>query len=255
MTGAVDQKTYWGLGELVMWIRTRNHERVAALSDMSEEEAMRVAMFAFKARLDRTPLPSLLVANSDADREGAAPQGDGKSSHIDGPISMPPDQAFDDLHRKMHSSRVQMTAIRCDGSSDQQIPVPPAEQNDLIFRLSPRHPVAAVGLWSRSRNILVWRSPQFLRANGMQVWPAPNTKTAAVSGAVLRHLREIMTPEAPLTKLEAQRRCLAEVPNAYPGAFKKAWVELETSYKRGRGKHGARGHWRIGKPPNETSGQ
>ena len=70
MTGAVDQKTYWGLGELVMWIRTRNHEWVAALSDMSEEEAMRVAMFAFKARLDRTPLPSLLVANSDADREG-----------------------------------------------------------------------------------------------------------------------------------------------------------------------------------------
>ena len=29
MTRAVDQKTYWGLGEIVMWIRTADHERVA----------------------------------------------------------------------------------------------------------------------------------------------------------------------------------------------------------------------------------
>jgi len=55
-----------------------------------------------------------------------------------------------------------------------------------------------------------------------------------VCGAILRHLREITTPEAPLTKLKAQERCLSEVPNAYPGAFKRAWAELETSCKRGR---------------------
>src|SRR5262249_50221492 len=53
------------------------------------------------------------------------------------------------------------------------------------------------------------------------------TKTAADSGAILRHLREIITPEAPLTKLEAKRRRLAEVPNAYPEAFEKAWAQLE----------------------------
>jgi hypothetical protein len=49
-------------------------------------------------------------------------------------------------------------------------------------------------------------------------------------------------PEAPLTKSEAQATMMAEVPNAYPGAFKKAWIQLEPSLKRGRGKHGSRAH-------------
>jgi hypothetical protein len=121
--------------------------------------------------------------------------------------------------------------------------VPPVDLHDLIFLLVPGHPVAPVGLWSRSRrNTLVWRSPQFLSTAGVRVWPARNTKTAAVYGAILRHLREIVTPEAPLTKREAQRRCLAEVHNAYPEAFKKVWTVLEPSCKRGRGKHGPRGH-------------
>jgi hypothetical protein len=60
--------------------------------------------------------------------------------------------------------------------------------------------------------------------------------------AILRHLRQLMTLEAPLTKLEAQQRCMAEVPNAYPEAFKKAWAQLEPSRKRARGKHGRRAH-------------
>jgi hypothetical protein len=51
----------------------------------------------------------------------------------------------------------------------------PLALNDLIFRLSPGHRLAAVGLWSRSRDTLVWRSPQFLRADVMRVWPARNT--------------------------------------------------------------------------------
>jgi terminase large subunit-like protein len=38
-----------------------------------------------------------------------APQGNGKSSRIDGPIMMGPGQALDDLFRKVHSRRVQMT--------------------------------------------------------------------------------------------------------------------------------------------------
>jgi hypothetical protein len=72
--------------------------------------------------------------------------------------------------------------------------------------------------------------------------PARNRKTAATTHAILRHLRQLMTPEAPLTKLEAQQRCMAEVPNAYPEAFKKAWAQLEPSCKRARGKHGRRAH-------------
>jgi len=90
MTRAVDQKTYWGLGEIVMWIRTGDHERVAALSDLSEEDAMALAMFTDiarlseteamvlavfldKARLEPRPLLGLTATNSDADREPAAP--------------------------------------------------------------------------------------------------------------------------------------------------------------------------------------
>jgi hypothetical protein len=87
--------------------------------------------------------------------------------------------------------------------------------------------LAPVGLWSRSRRTLVWKSPQFLRVDVVRRWPARNTKTAAVSGAILRHLREIMLPEAQLTKPVAQKQCMAEVPNAYPAAFNKAWAALD----------------------------
>ena len=61
MTRAVDQKTYWGLGEMVMWIRTRDHERVAAMSDLSEEDAMALAMFTDIARLSETEAMVLAV--------------------------------------------------------------------------------------------------------------------------------------------------------------------------------------------------
>src|SRR5205085_10690152 len=112
-----------------------------------------------------------------------------------------------------------MTGIRCDGSSDARIPVPLAETNDLIFRLMPSHSVAPMGVWSRTGWTLLWRSPQFFRTDAVRAWPALNTKTVAVSAAMLRHLREIMSAEAPLTRPEAKRRCMAEVPNAYPEAF------------------------------------
>jgi len=244
MTRAVDQKTYWGLLETVRWICTRDEDRVAAMWDMSEEDGIAPAMFGgVKPQLDLSSLLRLAGTNFDADGKAAVPEGARESSRIDGPIMMLPSQALDDLLRKVHSRRVQMIAIRCHGSSDKQTEVSPVGLNDLIFHLVPDHPVARVGFWSRSRrNTLVWRSPQFLRADVIRVWPARNTKTAAVCGAILRHLREIMTPEAALTKLEARRRCLADVLNAYPAAFEKAWAELEPSLKRRRGKHGPRGH-------------
>jgi hypothetical protein len=241
MTNAVDYQTFWGLGEMVMWIRTRDVERVAAMAGLSETDAMVLALFTCRARLHPRLLARLSVTNFDSDRQAAAPHENGEASEISEPGMMDPNRALDDLHGKIHSRRVQMTAIRCDGSSDEQTPVPPVELNDLTFRFIPGNAVAPVGLWSRSRGVLVWRSPQFLRANGLRVWPARNKKTATVSGAILRHLRKIMSREAPITKSEAQRRCLTEVPNAYLGAFKKAWAELEPSCKRGRGKHGPRG--------------
>jgi hypothetical protein len=145
------------------------------------------------------------------------------------------------VQRKPRSGCLSLAAIKHGRDSNEQIPVPPAELNDLVFRFSPDLPIASVGLWPRSRGFVVWRSPQFLRSDVVRVWPSRNTKTAVVSSAILCHLREIMKPEAPLTKLEAQRRCMAEVSNAYPEAFKRAWVQLEPSFKRGRGKHGPRG--------------
>jgi hypothetical protein len=180
------------------------------------------------------------TTNTDADLEAAASPDKDKATRVEVPVPMPPDTPLDDLQRKLRSGCLSLTAIRCGQDRDEQIPVPSAELNDLIFRLIPDYPVAPVGLWSRSRRLVAWGSPQFLRSDVVRVWPARNTKTAAVSAAILRHLREIMMPEAPLTKPEAQRRCMAEVPNAYPGAFKRAWMQLERSLKRGRGKHGSR---------------
>src|SRR5256885_1968823 len=116
-----------------------------------------------------------------------------------------------------------------------------SEEDKIALALFGIRPMT-VGLWSRSYGSLVWSSPQFLRADVMRAWPARNKKTAATAHAILRYLRQIMTPKTPLTKLEAQRRCMAEVHHAYPEAFKKAWAVLEPSCKRGRGKHGPRSH-------------
>jgi hypothetical protein len=110
-------------------------------------------------------------------------------------------------------------------------------------------------LWSRSRGILLWRSPQFLSADVISAWPARKLKPASVSTAILHRLQEIMTPEAPLTKAEARQRCLAEVPKAYPAAFEKAWAKLDPSCKRGRGKHSRKENSRTGNLRNETSGR
>ena len=233
MIVAVDAKTYWDLGDTVMWICTRDEQRVAAMWDMNENDKLSLALFGMRVRRDIRSPPGPSGSNLGAGWGPAAPQGNDR----------PSGEGLEDLGdvlRKVHSGHVRMTAIRCDGASDRQIAVPLAELNDLSFRLIPGHAVAPVGLWSRWRDILVWRAPQFLRVDVVRAWPARNTKTAAVSVAILRHLREIMTPEAPLTKVEAQRRCLAEVTNAYPEAFKKAWAELDPSRKRARGKHGPR---------------
>jgi hypothetical protein len=220
-----------------MWIRTRDYEWLAAISELSETEAMMRAMFALNTPVYPRSLRFSTVS-SDDDRNVATPAGNNQCVRIDGPA----DTALDDLQRKLRSGRLQVTAIKCGVRSEERIPVPLADLNDLTFRFTPDDPIAPVGLWSRSCGTLVWRSPQFLRVDVIRVWPARNTKTAAVSGAILRRLQEIMLPEAPLTKFEAQQRCMAEVTNAYPAAFKKAWAELDPSRKRERGKHGSRIH-------------
>jgi hypothetical protein len=229
MTSYLDRKAYWDLMETACWICTRDEQRVAGLRDRSDEEKMALTLFAVRVpRVIYSP-PGASGSNVGAELGPSPLRGDWENS-----------LALNELLAKVQSGHVQMTGIRCDGSSDAQFPVPLAETNDLRFRLIPTHTVAPAGVWSRTGWTLVWRSPQFLRADVVVAWPARNTKTAAVSAAILRHLREIMSAEAPLTKLEAQRRCMAEVPNAYPEGFKKAWAELDPSCKRRRDKHGPR---------------
>jgi hypothetical protein len=224
---------------MVMWIRTRDHERVRTMSDLSDPDAIVPAMFTFKTRLDPSLLP-WSVTDGDADGVATELPSGGEAPDIDDrPATLSWAEALDDLFRKIRSGRVAMTAIKWRGNSDDQRPIPPAELNDLEFRFVPDYPVAAVGLWSRSLDTLCWRSPQFLRADGIRVWPARRTKTIAVSGAILHHLKNIMIPEA-LTKPQARQRCLTEVPNAYLAAFEAAWKQLDPSLKRGRGKHGPR---------------
>jgi hypothetical protein len=238
----VDQKAYWGLGEVAMWIRTRDYERLAAISELNETEAMARAMFTDSTAVDPRSLWRFSTMKPDADPEVAATPGSNQSARIERAVLIPADRVLDDLQRKLRSGRLQVTAIKCGERGEERIPVPLADLNDLTFRFTPGDPIASVGLWARSRGALAWRSPQFLRVDVVRVWPARNTRTAAVAGAIRRRLQEIMLPEHPLTKLEAQQRCMAEVANAYPAAFKKAWIELDQSCKRGRGKHGPRIH-------------
>jgi hypothetical protein len=226
-----DRKTYWDLLETLRWIATRDERRVAALRDRSDEEKMALAHSGMRTPRAVHSLPGPSGSNLGAELEAPALQGDGAAS-----------DPLNDVHAKVQSASVHMTAIRFHGGTDEQIPVPLAELNDLRFLLIPSYTVAPVGLWSRTGWTLVWRSPQFLRADVVRAWPARNSKTAGVSVAILCHLRKIMSAEAPLTRAEAQRRCMAAVPNAYPEAFKKAWAELDRALKRGRGKHGRRAH-------------
>ena len=143
------------------------------------------------------PAASGLTRRDIGDLVTTARRGKLEISRRDDPMGVGRRSTFDDLLRRVHSGRVRMTAVRCSGHPDKQVAVPLAELNDLEFRLTPGHSVAVCGLWSRSRDVMVWRSPQFLRTDVVNEWPAARTKTAAVRMAMLRHLREIMVPEAP----------------------------------------------------------
>jgi hypothetical protein len=78
-----DQKTYWGLAELVMWIRTRDYQAVAAISELSETEAMVQALFIYRTPLDPRSLSRFWTTNTDADREPVAPPDRIKSARVE----------------------------------------------------------------------------------------------------------------------------------------------------------------------------
>jgi hypothetical protein len=99
MTDAVEHKRYWGLAEILMWIRSRDHERVAAMSDLSENDAMTLALFSYRARLDPRSLPRLRATSSNSDHEAAVLNENGKSSDPDVRSVMDPNRALNDRSR------------------------------------------------------------------------------------------------------------------------------------------------------------
>jgi hypothetical protein len=235
---AKDYTTYWNLVETLHWICTRDWDPDELAWDINGEN--RIPLAASNAVFDPRSLPLLLEYGFEADCEAALQPAGGKSPDIEESGLIGPSGALNYLLRQAYSRRIRMTAIECDRYRVKQVALPRAELNDLEFRIAPGHRIAKVGLWSCSRNTLMWRSPQLLRADVIRVWPARTNKRAAISAVILRHLQAIMSSAARLTRAEAQQRCLVEVPNAYPEAFKKAWALLDASYKKARGEHRSR---------------
>ena len=213
------------------------------MGDINEKKLTLPAIFAAEAVSGTHALWVLAKNDFTDDSEPAARQADRKSLNVNEADIIAPSQALNYLLQQVRSRRIRMTAIKCDRHRTNQVPVPPAELGGLEFRITSDHWFAKVGLWSPSHNTLMWRSPQFLRSDIIRVWPArKKKKSAEVFGLILQHLQTVMPPGTPLTRADAQRRCLAEVPDAYPAAFKKAWAILDPSCKRGPGKHGGRTH-------------
>ena len=177
----VDRKRYWDLRETLEWICTRANG-VAVVSQLKEENTISRTMFSRNAVLNLCSL--LLVAEHDfeADREATTWQAVRKSSDMDEAGMIGPCQTLNYLLRQVQIRRIRLTAIRCGRYRYRvkRLSVSPAELNDIEFRITPGHRTANVGLWSRSRNTLTWRSPLFSRADIIRVWPVRKKKTAAV---------------------------------------------------------------------------
>jgi len=177
----VDRKRYWDLRETLEWICTRANG-VAVVSQLKEENTISRTMFSRNAVLNLCSL--LLVAEHDfeADREATTWQADRKSPDMDEAGMIAPCQTLNYLLRQVQIRRIRLTAIRCGRYRYRvkRLSVLPAELNDMEFRITPGHRTANVGLWSRSRNTLTWRSPLFSRADIIRVWPVRKKKTAAV---------------------------------------------------------------------------
>lgn len=289
MTSSQNRKAWWSIAECIVWICTRDHDRVAVMGNMNAEEAIRHAMLRYArgqkltrgrpsagsdaaargGAISRAKARSGCVAG-DARKHGSltaaeptvgGPQegGPGGSSdtsietgawhdagsvHLGDLIMMTSDQALGDLFEKAKSGHPKMQGRKVGTSDYGQIQ--PFELTELRLRIVPGYAQTPVGLWMPDRNAMIWTSLQCARADVMTAWPAPRTRTVTVFAAILRHLEEVMPPEAPLTKADARKRCLVDVPNAYPEAFERAWRQLETSRKRGHGKHGPRVHRKTG---------
>lgn len=226
MTNTQQLNPFWDLPETALWICTRDPEHVKHLSGMDQSDRLACAMVGIK------PVIGWIGP--------VAPE-------LDETIAMGPGVAQQKLLEKVWAGRVRISATKV-GSNDERLVVSPAELHGLELYIQADNGPPTIGLYCRRRNRLIWRDLLFLRSDIVRIWPAQSAhavqrqKTAAATGAILAHLRMIMSPDAPLTKPEAKKRCLAEVPNGYPEAFKRAWGKFDSSLKRKRGQHGPRSY-------------
>ena len=64
---SVDKNTFWDLAQTVMWICTRDEQRVAAISDMNENEKLSLALFGMKVEMVIRSRPGPSGSNLGAD--------------------------------------------------------------------------------------------------------------------------------------------------------------------------------------------
>jgi hypothetical protein len=242
MASAAEQKTDWNLGETVIWVSTRDHSLILAMSDSSEAETITRAFF----DLDRLPKGDAVITVSELRRSlpPASPVSlDRQIRWLETvpPRKPSPDLVLQEITRSVRAHRVQLTMRPCEPNNTLRVAVSPSEANDLEFRLT-GHWDEPVAVWSRSAREQVGTSPRFSRRDVLRLWPEWVRRTVALTAAIRGYVEEISTPEAPLTKAEARERCLKEVPGARPRAFEKAWARVDPARKRGRGKHGSPRH-------------
>ena len=175
---ASDRKAYWDLLETLHWIGARDQGELTAMGDIKEGSRIAPATLAADAVLDWHRLLLLVKYDFNGHPEPAAWQAGRKSLNANQSSMVGLGQALNYLLQQVHSRRIRMEAIKCDRYRVKPVPLSPADLNDLEFRITLDHRVAKVGLWSPSRNELMWRSPKFLRADIIRVWPARKKKLA-----------------------------------------------------------------------------
>ena len=72
--------------------------------------------------------------------------------------------------------------------------------------------------------------------SGQTHFPLPPAGNRRLHSGSIQSQRALVADA--VTKAEARKRCLQEVPGAYPEAFEGAWREFPRERKRGVGQHG-----------------
>lgn len=229
MTTACDGRAFWTPAEAIVWICTRNLERVAAIRDPAAPAAILRVMRTYGIKWH-------IPINDDGSLAGEI-----KPVGHDDWVGVTPARALEMLLAASRGAVVHMQGQRAGSKSFEAIP--PVELVDLRPRITPGNLATSWGLWSESRNELAWTLVQFDRDDVMRKWRPPTSyqvKAARVDRAITAHLWQVMSPESPLTKHEAFKSCKNAVPGFYRGAFERAWKYFPVERKKGRGKHGPR---------------